>query len=126
MEGEHNPKALAMADSLFPGVGRRRMQILAELDPEYLRLFEDYIYGGLYSRDVLDQRTRELCAVAAIAVLNFPNQLASHIKAALLAGATRDEVKEVLMQMSVYAGWPASLTALDHMRQVYAELDTPE
>jgi 4-carboxymuconolactone decarboxylase len=120
---DHNPKALAMADRLFPKVGRKRLQMLEELDPEFCRLFEDFVYGGLYSREVLDQRTRELCAVAALTVLDRRPQLETHIRASLLAGATRKEVQEVILQMSVYGGVPVVLTALEAMRKVLAELE---
>lgn len=123
MEQQPNPKAMAMADALFPTIGRKRLRMLADLDPEYARLFADFTYGGLYSREVLDQRTRELCAVAALAALSYPNQLATHIRAALLAGATRQEIQEAIMQMSVYGGFPAALTGLETMKRVYAELD---
>jgi 4-carboxymuconolactone decarboxylase len=123
MEQQYDPKSLEMADTLFPTVGRKRLRMLADLDPEFARLFADFTYGGLYSREVLDQRTRELCAVAALAALSFPNQLATHIRAALLAGATREEVQEVIMQMCVYGGFPSTLTGLETMKRVYAELD---
>ena len=123
MEHEQNPKTQAIGESLFPRVWRKRLGMLERLDPEFKRLFEEYTYAGMYSREVLDQRTRELCAVAALVVRPYPNQLASHIRAALLAGASRQEVQEVLLQMSVYGGFPATLSSLDVMERVYAELD---
>jgi 4-carboxymuconolactone decarboxylase len=92
MAPDHNPKALEMADRLFPTVGRKRLQMLAEMDPEFCRLFEDFVYAGLYQREVLDQKTRELCAVAALTSLSRLQQLATHIRASLLAGASREEV----------------------------------
>jgi 4-carboxymuconolactone decarboxylase len=112
-----------MADRLFPTMGRKRLDMLAEMDPGFCRLFEDFVYGGLYQREVLDQRTRELCAVAALTSLSRLQQLATHVRASLLAGATRQEVQEVIFQASVYAGMPATLVALQEMRKVYAELD---
>lgn len=123
MPQDHNPKALAMADRLFPTVGRKRLDWLAEMDPGFCRLFEDYVYAGLYQRGVLDQKTRELCAVAALTSLSQLQQLSTHVRAALLAGASRDEIQEVIIQASVYAGFPATLVALQEMRKVYAELD---
>jgi 4-carboxymuconolactone decarboxylase len=120
---DHDPKALQMADRLFPTMGRKRLDMLAEMDPGFCRLFEDFVYGGLYQREVLDQRTRELCAVAALTSLSRLQQLATHVRASLLAGATRQEVQEVIFQASVYAGMPATLVALQEMRKVYAELD---
>jgi len=123
MAPDHNPKALEMADRLFPTVGRKRLQMLAEMDPEFCRLFEDFVYAGLYQREVLDQKTRELCAVAALTSLSRLQQLATHIRASLLAGASREEMQEVIFQASVYAGMPATLVALQEMRRIYAELD---
>jgi 4-carboxymuconolactone decarboxylase len=122
---DHNPKALEAADRLFPGHGRRRLQMLEELDPDFRRLFEDFAYAGLYSRDVLDHRTRELCAVAALTALNRLGSLESHIRASLHVGATRAEVQEVIFQVSAYAGMPVTLAALDLMRKIYAEMDRP-
>lgn len=101
-----------MADWLFPTVGRKRLDMLAEVDPGFCRLFEDFVYAGLYQREVLDQKTRELCAVAALTSLSRLQQLATHIRASLLAGASREEVQEVIFQASVYAGMPATLVAL--------------
>ena len=120
---DHNPKALQMADRLFPKRGRKRLDMLAEMDPGFCRLFEDFVYGGLYQREILDQRTRELCAVAALTSLSRLQQLATHVRASLLAGASREEIQEVIFQASVYAGMPATLVALEEMRMVYAELD---
>jgi 4-carboxymuconolactone decarboxylase len=123
MAPDHNPKALEMADRLFPTVGRKRLQMLAEMDPEFCRLFEDFVYAGLYQREVLDQKTRELCAVAALTSLSRLQQLATHIRASLLAGASREEMQEVIFQASVYAEMRATLVALQEMRRIYAELD---
>jgi len=123
MVPDHNLKALEMADWLFPTVGRKRLDMLAEMDPGFCRLFEDFVYAGLYQREVLDQRSRELCAVAALTALGRLPQLATHIRASLLAGASRAEVQEVIFQASVYAGMPATLVALEEMRKIYADLD---
>lgn len=120
---EHNPRALEMAERLFPEIGRQRLEMLEALDPDFRRLFEDFTYGGLYCRDVLDHRTRELCAVAALTALNRLSSLTSHIQAALRCGATRAEVQETIIQVSAYGGMPVTLAALDHMRKVFADLD---
>ena len=120
-----NPAALAMADQLFPTVGRRRIEALRRLDPELCRLFQDFVYGGLYPRSVLDQRVRELCALAALAVVGRPTQVRSHIRAAFLAGATWAEVVEVFFQVSVYAGFPAAIGALDLLEEFRAEFGPP-
>lgn len=118
-----NPKARAVVEQMFRGHGQRRLAQLQRLDPELRAIVEDVIYGGLYARDVLDQRTRELCAVAALTVIGRTAQLRTHMLAALGAGATRAEIQEVITQMAVYGGFPATLGGLDLMEQVWRELD---
>jgi len=81
--------------------------------------FIDHVFGNLYARDVLTQRERELCAVAALCVLNRANELKSHIIAAVRAGATKAEVAEVLLQMSTYGGMPVCIEGLETARQVF-------
>lgn len=118
-----NPKARAIVEQMFAGHGQRRLAQLERLDPELRAVVEDVIYGGFYAREILDQRTRELCAVGALTVLGRMGQLRTHMIAALGAGATRIEIQEVITQMGIYGGFPAMLAGLDLMEQVWQELD---
>ena len=102
-------------------VGRTRTQLLKELFG-YFDIPSDFInhvFGNLYARDVLTQRERELCAVAALCVLNRTNELKSHVIAALRAGATKQQVAEVILQMSTYGGMPVCIEGLTIARQVF-------
>ena len=119
-----NPKAQKTIETLFPHNGPRRLDSLEGHDPEFRRIFENLVYGGMYAREVIDQRTRELCALAALTVLGREQQIDSHIRASLNAGATREEVKEVILQMIVYGGAPAALNGLTVMERVLGELDS--
>jgi 4-carboxymuconolactone decarboxylase len=103
---------------LFGERGAYRLRMLREVDPGFARLFEDWCYGGLYARGVLDDRVRELCAVAALIPQNRPYVLETHLKAALRCGATREEVLEVIFQSAVYAGMPACLSTLDQFKRL--------
>src|SRR2546430_11531669 len=67
----------------------------------------------LYSREVLSQKQRELCAVAALTALHRPNEVRAHIHASLNVGATRQEVAEVIFQMVTYGGMPVVVDALE-------------
>jgi 4-carboxymuconolactone decarboxylase len=78
-----------------------------------------HVFGNLYARNILTQRERELCAVAALCVLNRANELRSHIIAAIRTGATKAEVAEVILQMSTYGGMPVCLEGLEIARQVF-------
>ena len=118
----YNPKALARGAALFGEKwARDRLDDLARWDEEYAQLFANFVYGGMYDREVLDQKTRELCAVAALVVLGRDVVLAPHMRAALRCGATPAEVAEVVFQMSVYGGFPATLAAIKTLRQVLDE-----
>ena len=84
----------------------------------------DFAYGDMYSRPGLDIKSRELATVAALTALgNAPLQLKSHINGALNAGWSREEIVEAIMQMAVYAGFPASLNGLYAAKEVFAEID---
>ena len=73
------------------------------------------------SRPALDLRSRELATVAALTALgNARPQLEAHIGGALNAGCTPREVLEVILQMAVYAGFPASLNGVAAARTVFA------
>ena len=122
---------MATASDIRPGddpievseklVGRTRTALLRKLFA-YFDIpadFINHVFGNLYARDVLTQRERELCAVAALCVLNRANELKSHIIAAVRAGATKKEVAEVLLQMSTYGGMPVCIEGLDIAKQVF-------
>ncbi len=95
---------------------------LRALDASWTELFQQYVLDGMYLREVVDQRTRELCAVSALTVLDRPGPLADHIKGALRQGAQVAEVLEVIQQSSVYGGFPTALAGIRTLRAVCEEL----
>lgn len=90
---------------------QRIAQEFTDWDPEFSDLFMNYTYGGLYDRDVLPQKTRELCAVAACVMANANPQLRTHIFAAHNCGASKREIMETILQMSTYCGAPYMIQA---------------
>jgi 4-carboxymuconolactone decarboxylase len=100
----------------------RAMERLRGHDPEWAELFRVYVLDGMYEREVIDQKTRELCAVAALTVLDRPGPLQDHMKGAFRNGATMAEVLEVVLQASVYGGFPVTLSAIGHLEAVVEEL----
>jgi len=78
---------------------------------EFMEIFMNFCYGGLYDRNVLPQKTRELCAVAACVMANALPQLRTHIQAAWNCGASKREIMEVILQMLTYCGAPYMLQA---------------
>src|SRR3989442_959416 len=90
-------------------------------DPGLARQLSMFFAGTLYSREVIPQRERELCAVASLTVLNRTHELRAHIHAALNVGATRQEVAEVVFQQVTYGGMPVVVDALDVFKKVLEE-----
>ena len=86
---------------------------VAEVAPDFARMVIEFAFGAIYSRDALDLRSRELIAIAVLAASgNAGPQLRVHVESAGSAGITKTEVVEVLMQIALYAGFPAALNAL--------------
>ena len=117
------------------GMAQIRMQLgpmadeyirnIKALAPEFAWVNVTFPFGELYTRDVVDIKTRELCTVAALTVQGFSLvELKLHIKAALRCGASRGEVAEIITQMIAYCGFPAATNALMTMKEAYDELDS--
>jgi len=92
-----------------------------QFDKELAKEISTFFVGKLYSREVLSQRERELCAIAALTVLNRESELRAHIHAARNVGATQEEIAEVIFQMLVYGGAPVMVEGLQVARRVFEE-----
>lgn len=92
-----------------------------EFDPELAKHFSRFFVGRLYAREVLSQKQRELCAVGALTVQKFWEELHIHCHAALNVGATGREVAEVIFQMATYGGAPCTVEGLKVLKKVLQE-----
>jgi 4-carboxymuconolactone decarboxylase len=105
--------------------GERVVSALADIAPDFARYLVEFPFGDIYSRPGLDYRGREIATIAALTALgNATPQLKVHIEAGLNIGLTRDEIVEVIMQMAVYAGFPAALNGLFAAKDVFARRST--
>jgi 4-carboxymuconolactone decarboxylase len=86
-------------------------------------LVTEYCWGAVWGREGLDRRTRSLLNLAMISCLNRPHELRLHIAGALKNGVTRDEIREVFMQVAIYCGVPAAVESFRCAREVFAEVD---
>src|SRR5215468_11584665 len=96
-----------------------------KFDKELARELSMFFTGKLYSREVISQVQRELCAVASLTVLHRPHELRAHVHAALNVGATRQQVAEVIFQQVTYGGMPVVVDALDVYARVLGERGEP-
>lgn len=100
-------KAIASADDF-----NRPMQELAT----------EYCWGWCWGREGLDKKTRSTINLAMIAALNRPHELKMHVKGALVNGLTKDEIREILLQVAIYCGIPAGVDSFRIAKEAFAEV----
>jgi 4-carboxymuconolactone decarboxylase len=71
----------------------------------------------------MDRRTRSIVNLAMLGALNRPHELKLHVKGALKNGLTKDEIKEILLQVAVYCGVPAGIDAFRNAREAFKEVE---
>jgi 4-carboxymuconolactone decarboxylase len=86
-------------------------------------LSTEYCWGHVWSRPGLELRERSMINIAMISALNRPHELKLHVKAALNNGLTRDQIKEILLQVAIYCGVPAGIDSTRIAREAFAEVD---
>lgn len=86
-------------------------------------LSTEYCWGYVWTRPGLSLRDRSLINLAMISALNRPHELKLHVKAALRNGLTREEIREVFLQVAVYCGVPAGIDSVRIAREAFAEVD---
>ena len=92
-----------------------------DVSPDLARYTIEYPFADIYNRPGLDLRSREIATIAALTAMgNAQPQLKVHIEAGLNVGLSEDEIKEVILQMSVYAGFPAALNGMQAAKEVFS------
>ena len=84
----------------------------------------EYCWGAAWGSDGLSRKTRSMLNIAMISVLNRPHELKLHVKGALRNGVTKNEIREVLMQVAIYAGVPCGVDAFRIAREAFEEVET--
>jgi 4-carboxymuconolactone decarboxylase len=83
----------------------------------------EFCWGALWARPGLDRRTRSIVNLAMLGALNRPHELKLHVKGALKNGLTKDEIKEILLQVGVYCGIPSGIDAFRNAREAFNEVE---
>ena len=86
-------------------------------------LVTKYCWGEVWGRETLSRRDRSLLNIAMISALNRPHELKLHVKGALTNGVSRDEIREVLMQVAIYCGVPCAVDSTRIAKEAFSEVD---
>lgn len=117
-------RAMALLSRLEPGAPERVRANLDAFAPEAAELLLGHAFADIVGRAGIDLRQREMLTVAMLAAMGTaPAQLEFHIRAALNTGVTREEIVEIVLQVSVYASVPAAMNAIAAARAAFAARD---
>ena len=94
-----------------------------ELSNPLQELVTEYCWGTVWTREGLDRRTRSLLNVAMLSALNRPDELSLHLAGALRNGCSKEEIRETILQVGIYAGVPAAIDAMRKFKAVLAEVE---
>lgn len=94
-----------------------------DFNRDFQELVTEYCWGAGWGRTALSRRDRSLLNLVMLGTMNRGHEFKLHLKGALTNGCTRDEIKDTLIQLSIYAGIPAGVEAFRLAREVLAEID---
>jgi 4-carboxymuconolactone decarboxylase len=118
-DSERHDRGRALLEQIF---GEQTLASLESSAPDLADYVVEFVFGDIFSRPGLDLKSRELATVAALTALGTAGpQLRAHIRGALNAGLSEREIVEIIVQMAVYAGFPAALNGIQAAREVFSE-----
>ena len=97
------------------------MKSADEFNKPFQEFVTEYCWGAGWGRPGLSKKERSMLNLAMISILNRPHELKLHIRGALTNGLTKDQIREIFMQVAIYAGVPAGVDAFRQAREVFAE-----
>ena len=102
-------------------VVEKRISFLGEFGAPLQKFINQWAYGEIWGREALPRKMRSLLTIAMMCAANRPHELRIHLRGAITNGCSRDEIREVLLQVAIYCGIPASLDAHNMAMEVFAE-----
>ena len=100
----------------------RSIQGADEFNKPFQELVTEYCWGAVWGREGLPLKTRSMLNLAMISILNRPHELKAHIRGALTNGVSREEIREIFLQVAIYAGVPAAVDSFRIAREVFADM----
>ena len=109
---------------IYGEIGTKVLENLNHISPDMSRYIIEFAFGEIYNRKGLDLKSREMVTISYLLTMgNAKPQLKSHIHGALNIGCSREEILEIMIQISLYSGFPAALNGLEVMKDVFDERD---
>ena len=93
-----------------------------DFNRQFQELVTQYCWGEIWGRPGLDRKTRSMLNLAMLSALNRPHEIKAHVRGALANGLTKDDIKEVFLQVAIYCGVPAAVDSFRLAREVFKEL----
>lgn len=122
MSSERYKKGWENLKKIDKGAGQKVLDTLQDISPDLAKYLIEFPFGDIFDRPGLDLKSREIATIAALTALgNAAPQLKVHIQAGLNVGLTETEIKEVIIQMAVYAGFPAALNGMLAAKEVFGK-----
>ena len=97
------------------------MKSADDFNKPFQEFVTEYCWGAGWGRPGLSRKERSMLNLAMISILNRPHELKLHIRGALTNGLTKDQIREIFMQVAIYAGVPAGVDAFRQAREVFAD-----
>ena len=120
----HHPKGPAMSDSpQSPATQTRAQQLIGDFAPKLVELTDGVLFGDIWEREELSGRDRSLITVASLVTSGSSEQLRGHLARARANGLTETELKEAIIHLAFYAGWPKAMTAISVAKEVFGAAD---
>ena len=94
-----------------------------EMGADMQKLVTEYAWGEVWNKENLSDRDRSLVNLGMIAALNRPHEFKLHVRGAINNGLTRLQIRDVVLQITIYCGAPAGLDTLRLVREVFKDLD---
>jgi 4-carboxymuconolactone decarboxylase len=124
MNSDRYERGVKMLNEIDSQAEMRLVIGFKDVAPDMAKYAIEFAYGDIYTRPGLDLKTREIVAVSALAALgNATLQLKSHINNALNVGCTRQEIVEIIIEMAVFAGFPAALNGMAAAKEIFQQRD---
>lgn len=122
MADDRQARGAALFEAVSGGNTQDLLQDMAAISPELAAMISDFAFGDVYSRPGLSLRDRWLVTISGLTALGHSQpQLRAHIRNGLNVGLTREEITEAILQMAVYAGFPASINAMMTAGEVFRD-----